>query len=234
MRTYANYYKKGSWNVKCARTGFKIKAEDARQEWNGLIVRRESWEPRQPQDYVKGVPDNPAVPLARPRPAQVLANSPNLLFDPSGDTADGIYWDLSDWSLNGGDGWQVTSFPTSTDLVTARSKDIVIGPNETVLEGDTLTLSSFVTLEGRTAGSIAWKARFYEADRTTVVSTDTFGTLSSDSAGARQSGVSVVVPDATYLQILFDTDSLAATKLELRDIKLEIGPLTGFGEKVTF
>lgn len=43
----------------CDRTGFKIPvSEGLREEWNGLKVRRESWEPRHPQDFVRGVDEN--------------------------------------------------------------------------------------------------------------------------------------------------------------------------------
>ncbi len=49
------------------RTGFKVRSFNTRQEWTGLIVDRARWEPRQPQDFVKGVVDNQNVPLPRPR-----------------------------------------------------------------------------------------------------------------------------------------------------------------------
>jgi hypothetical protein len=41
-------------------------------EWNGLIVDENVWEPRQPQDLVKGVPDIQSVPDARPLAANVF------------------------------------------------------------------------------------------------------------------------------------------------------------------
>jgi hypothetical protein len=54
------------------RTGFKVRAARTRKEWNGLIVRTRSWEPRQPQDLVRGVRDNQTVPEARPRSPDVF------------------------------------------------------------------------------------------------------------------------------------------------------------------
>jgi hypothetical protein len=98
--------------------------------------------------------------------------------------------------------------------------------------GDTLTLSGFTTLTTRTAGSFIGKIRFFEEDRLTVVSTETLFTLSADAANIRQSG-SVTIPDAEWVQIIFDASSLNAALFELRNVKLEIGPLTGFGESVT-
>ena len=42
----------------CDRTGFRIPvAEGLRTEWTGRMVRRQSWEPRHPQDYVRGSPE---------------------------------------------------------------------------------------------------------------------------------------------------------------------------------
>ena len=76
-RGRANFYRTGDNNVICDRTGFKIKASMARKEWNGLLVRRESWEQRQPQDLLRGRPDRQAARISRPGNADVFiaANS---------------------------------------------------------------------------------------------------------------------------------------------------------------
>jgi len=60
------HYKPGSFYRTDDRTGFPQRAERTRKEWNGLIVDERVWEPRQPQDLVKGVPDIQSVPDARP------------------------------------------------------------------------------------------------------------------------------------------------------------------------
>ncbi len=71
-----DYYRPGSWNRICDRTGFKIKAEDTRKEWNNLIVRKESWEPRHPQDLIRSKPDHQQVPDPRtPQPDVFLATN---------------------------------------------------------------------------------------------------------------------------------------------------------------
>ena len=57
----ADYYLPGGWNVLCDRTGCKIKSTDAKQEWNNLMVRKESWEPRHPQDLIRSKPDRQQV-----------------------------------------------------------------------------------------------------------------------------------------------------------------------------
>lgn len=55
----------GDWNAICDRTGFKVKASETRLTWDGLRVRAASWEPRQPQDLVQGVPDDQTTPWTR-------------------------------------------------------------------------------------------------------------------------------------------------------------------------
>ena len=63
-----NYYVSGGWNVICDSCGKKIKASEAKQRWDGLIVCPEDFEMRQPQDFVKARQDKITVPFTRPRP----------------------------------------------------------------------------------------------------------------------------------------------------------------------
>lgn len=58
-------YKDGDWYVICDRTGFKIRASESRREWNGLIVHQSVWEPRHPQDFVRGTRDVQTPPFVR-------------------------------------------------------------------------------------------------------------------------------------------------------------------------
>ncbi len=37
----------------CMRSGFRVKANELREEWNGTLVRAESYENRHPQDMVR-------------------------------------------------------------------------------------------------------------------------------------------------------------------------------------
>lgn len=54
-------YSPGDNYVTCDRTGLKTKRSECRREWTGLLVRKEYWEPRQPQDFVRGKVDSQAV-----------------------------------------------------------------------------------------------------------------------------------------------------------------------------
>lgn len=63
------HYVGGQWYRICDRTGFKIRDTRTKKQWDNLIVREQSWEPRQPQDFVRGVTDDQTV--SDPRPRQV-------------------------------------------------------------------------------------------------------------------------------------------------------------------
>lgn len=67
-----NYYVSGGWNVICDSCGKKIKASEAKQRWDGLIVCPADFEMRQPQDFVKARQDKITVPFTRPRPTDVF------------------------------------------------------------------------------------------------------------------------------------------------------------------
>lgn len=58
-------YRPGSFWRTDERSGFATRAEDTRKEWTGAIVGTRFWEPRQPQDFVKGVLDLQTVPDPR-------------------------------------------------------------------------------------------------------------------------------------------------------------------------
>jgi hypothetical protein len=65
---HADYLRNGDWNAICDRCGCKFKFSQLKLEWDGLYVCTANgcWEPRQPQDYVKGVMDDMSVPVSRP------------------------------------------------------------------------------------------------------------------------------------------------------------------------
>lgn len=63
---HADFYRHGDWNAACDRCGFKFKFSELRRTWDNLYVCRKDWEPRQPQDFVRGVPDRQALPVSRP------------------------------------------------------------------------------------------------------------------------------------------------------------------------
>ena len=63
-----NRFKPGDWLCACQRCGRTVYASQTRQEWTGLRVCLPwgCWEPRHPQDFVRGVKDDIAPPFANP------------------------------------------------------------------------------------------------------------------------------------------------------------------------
>lgn len=70
-----DYYKKGDWNCICDVCGFLRKSSELRLRWDGLRVCQEDWEPRHPQDFVRGVPDSQSIPWSRPEAPDVFVTS---------------------------------------------------------------------------------------------------------------------------------------------------------------
>jgi hypothetical protein len=65
------------WNAICDRCGGKFKNWQLRLEWNGLRTccgegTHHCWEPRHPQDFVKGRADKQAPPWTRPEAPDVF------------------------------------------------------------------------------------------------------------------------------------------------------------------
>ena len=69
-----NYYVSGNWNAICDVCSKKIKASDAKQRWDGLIVCPSDFEHRHEQDYVKARTDKITVQYTRPVPEYIFTN----------------------------------------------------------------------------------------------------------------------------------------------------------------
>lgn len=70
--TYSTRYDGGSWNGICDSCGRQYKAPELRKRWDGFYVCSLCYEPRQPQDFVRGVVDQQAPPWTRPVPTEVF------------------------------------------------------------------------------------------------------------------------------------------------------------------
>jgi hypothetical protein len=66
--SYTPSYKKGDWIAMCDVCGRKYKASLLAQRWDGLMCCTQDWEPRQPQDFVRGQTDIMKTPWSRPEP----------------------------------------------------------------------------------------------------------------------------------------------------------------------
>lgn len=68
----ADYLAEGDFNAQCYECGKKFKASMLKKHWQGYYVCPEHWEARQPQDFVRTIPDLQAPPWAQPLPANVF------------------------------------------------------------------------------------------------------------------------------------------------------------------
>ena len=66
--SYTARYDKGDWKADCDVCGRTYHASQLTQRWDGLMCCRNDWEIRQPQDFVRGVPDTQITPWSRPEP----------------------------------------------------------------------------------------------------------------------------------------------------------------------
>ena len=69
----ADYLELGGWNVVCYQCGRKRKASMMLRYWQGYFVCPEHWESRQPQDFVRGIPDIQTPPWTQPMPGPIFA-----------------------------------------------------------------------------------------------------------------------------------------------------------------
>jgi hypothetical protein len=63
--SHIGYWKAGDNNATCDRCGKPFKASQLKHTWDGLYVCARDWEPRHPQDYVRGVKDDTSVAIDR-------------------------------------------------------------------------------------------------------------------------------------------------------------------------
>ena len=74
----ADYLALGDWNAACSLCGAKRKASVLKKHWTGWWRCAEHWEPRQPQDFVRGVQDVQTVPWSQPDSWKLVSGAPNL------------------------------------------------------------------------------------------------------------------------------------------------------------
>lgn len=77
----ADYYKHGDTNALCMQCGFKFKGSELTMRWDGIWVCSECWEPRHPQDFVRGVKDTQVPAVRSPEPADQFVAAATSLPD---------------------------------------------------------------------------------------------------------------------------------------------------------
>ena len=131
MSGYRPNFKQGDHLANCDRCGFTFKASQLRKEWTGLFVCKDDWEPRHPQDFVRGVKDDPTPPWTRPQSS-------------------------SDTSINDIEGNPITNINTVTvrgDISVTLTKGVDLNIQEwntTLTANRTITLSTTDAIAGDT------------------------------------------------------------------------------------
>ena len=88
--TSTDYFKPGDWNALCSMCGAKKKASQLVKNWQGQWRCPEHNEPRQPQDFVRSVPDDQSVPWSQdPTDTFIFTNA--LVTESSDLTSGNIY-----------------------------------------------------------------------------------------------------------------------------------------------
>jgi len=59
----------GDWNALCDSCGRKFKASSLLKRWDGLMVCKQDYEVRHPQDFLRVQREKIAVPFSRPYPS---------------------------------------------------------------------------------------------------------------------------------------------------------------------
>jgi hypothetical protein len=78
-------YVKGDWLTICDRCGRVYHGSQLKKEWDGFMVCKDCWEPRQPQDFVRGIVDTQIPPYVRPETTDIFVVE--TLCDVEGSTA---------------------------------------------------------------------------------------------------------------------------------------------------
>jgi hypothetical protein len=71
-----NHWEPGNHWIICDECGLKYRKNETRKRWDKAIVCSDCWEPRHPQDFVRGKTDRQAVKNARPEGTDTFITTP--------------------------------------------------------------------------------------------------------------------------------------------------------------
>lgn len=77
-----DYYAPGTWNAICSMCGFTFKANELSRNWQGMYRCSRCQEPRQPQDFVRAVPDIQTPPWVQ-KPTETFVSTDYLCTEAS-------------------------------------------------------------------------------------------------------------------------------------------------------
>jgi hypothetical protein len=59
----------------CQQSGFRVPPRQLSRQWNGILARREDYDDRHPQEFLKGAPERRGVPVPRPEQADAFISA---------------------------------------------------------------------------------------------------------------------------------------------------------------
>jgi hypothetical protein len=80
-----NYLKLGEWNAVCGVCGFKFKASQLRERWDGLRVCEHDFETRHPLDFIKAPRETVSVPWTSQEPTDSFISDSSVLLSEDGE-----------------------------------------------------------------------------------------------------------------------------------------------------
>lgn len=69
------YFRDGDWNAICDSCGFKYKASQLRERWDGMMVCPKDFEFRHPLDFIRAPAPQAPIPWSRPD-SEIFINGP--------------------------------------------------------------------------------------------------------------------------------------------------------------
>lgn len=74
------YYKAGTWNCICDVCGFQFKSDELQKRWDGLIVCKNDFETRHPQELLRVREESNHVTYVNPEPAPEFVAGPSCPY----------------------------------------------------------------------------------------------------------------------------------------------------------
>lgn len=144
----------GTWNVYCARCGRKRKATEVVRHWTGTWMCPEHDEPRQPQDFARGIQERMDVPFVQP-PLVEFTSLPGQ-FDSQISPAE-----ITNSNLFGGDLALVTQSGQQIDTQSGQYLSLsgdLFGPVQVVVPSWVLEVDPLYPSENAVAFAWSWES----------------------------------------------------------------------------
>jgi len=65
----------------CDASGFQFPLDEAVKQWDGALVHKSHVDKRNPQDFIRSIPERQTLPLCRPEPDDVFLSGQVLPTD---------------------------------------------------------------------------------------------------------------------------------------------------------